>query len=127
MLVATQNDAVKVYFNNVEKARSAITGFDVFGNANVSSNVLVGGNVVATGDIVAAHYHGDGGLLSNVAAATANPATSLAADTDFGTLTSANTTAATDAFTVVISDAIDAFDLLTEPARAQETLNLGAF
>ena len=127
MLIATQNDAVKVYFNNVEKARTAVTGFDVFGNANVSSNVLVGGNVVVTGDAVAAHYHGDGGLLSNVAAATANPATSLASDTDFGTLTSANTTAATDAFTVVISDAIDAFDLLTEPARAQETLNLGAF
>ena len=127
MLVATQNDAVQVYFNNVEKARSAITGFDVFGNANVSSNVLVGGNVVATGDIVAAHYHGDGGLLSNVAAAVADPSVSLATDTDFGTLTSANTSAATDAFTIVISDAIDDFDLLTQPARDEANLNLGAF
>lgn len=126
-LNADVNDGVDLYFDNSKKLETTTTGVSVTGNVNVTSNVILSGNVVATGDIVAAHYHGDGGLLSNVAAAVADPSVSLATDTDFGTLTSANTTAATDAFTVVISDAIDDFDLLTQPARDEANLNLGAF
>jgi len=111
---------------------AGLTGINasVVGLANhnliaANANGTVGfANVDVHSNVAAEFFIGDGSKLTNIGGVAANPATTLNADRDFGTLTSANVDTV-DAFAQSVGG-VDLLDLLDEPSSSLATLNLGA-
>jgi hypothetical protein len=105
--------------------RDATNKFVLADNATVTVGAASTGNVIVGGEVVATSFIGDGSQLTGLALPDElDQSLFVGVDSDFGTLTTANTTA-TDAFGQVVSD-LDILDMLDEPARELAVRDAGA-